>query len=403
MIKVLIVDDNVERIREIASCIDNGMCSIDYVTTKNEALCQLELNQYDLAIIDIMLPENISSLNPSKTGGIDLITDIEKRVRIKAPFYIVGITAYDDMMEENCDFFYKRIIPIFPWKKGDDSWKEKFLNKINYINLVKKNTPPKADIAIITAVPEEFEAIRASFGNGQKINIHNDPETYFLVDFKNSSGKSVKIVMALLPTMGLTAATNMTTKMIYNFSPEKIFMVGICGGIKGEVSLGDIVVATNTWDYGSGKIKPPQNGDEGYYDFEPSPEQISVEPDMIDNLKHSSKNIIKQVTDEWNSIHKAILCPNVLLGPMPSGASVICDAELFKRIVKPQHRKCLGLDMETYGIYYAVQHSSCNPIKFLSIKAVSDYADIDKNDKYHEQCCYFSSNFLKKCIYDDIL
>lgn len=30
-------------------------------------------------------------------------------------------------------------------------------------------------------------------------------------------------------------------------------------------------------------------------------------------------------------------------------------------------------------------------------------ADTKKGDDYHEACCYLSSNFLKECIYNEIL
>lgn len=404
MIKILLVDDNIERVRELVACINTDLCSIKYVTTKNEALCEFEKTQYDLAIIDVMLPENLSSMNPSKTGGIDLIKDLPKRPKIKVPINIVGITSHDEMFQENSMFFDECVIPIFVWINGEDECKKKILNKINYIILTKKNTPPKVDAAIITAVTEEFESVQASFGNGQIVKVENDPQTYHMVELADKNGEKHTILLAMLPTMGLTAAANTTTKIINKFSPDKIFMVGICGGIKGEVELGDVVVASSTWDYGSGKIKPKKEGESCYYTFEPSPNQISIIPETLDGLKLASNDIIRKITESWNQIHKPeIISPKVKFGPMPSGASVICDSVLFDEIVKPQHRKCLGLDMETYGVYYATQYSSAKPILFLSIKAVSDYADIEKNDDYHERCCYFTANFLKECIIECIL
>ena len=59
--------------------------------------------------------------------------------------------------------------------------------------------------------------------------------------------------------------------------------------------------------------------------------------------------------------------------------------------------------METYGVYYAAQHTLANTVECLSIKSVSDFADDEKNDNYHDFCCYASANFLKECIYEKIL
>ena len=73
MIEVLIIDDNLTRIREINAFIPNNLANIEHVTTKNDALRKLTESQYDLAIIDIMLPNTMSELNPNKSAGIELI------------------------------------------------------------------------------------------------------------------------------------------------------------------------------------------------------------------------------------------------------------------------------------------------------------------------------------------
>lgn len=57
--------------------------------------------------------------------------------------------------------------------------------------------------------------------------------------------------------------------------------------------------------------------------------------------------------------------------------------------------------METYAVYYAAQNAINSP-KFLSIKAVSDYANKDKNDDYQKYAAFISIQFLLKEL-DDIL
>ena len=88
---------------------------------------------------------------------------------------------------------------------------------------------------------------------------------------------------------------------------------------------------------------------------------------------------------------------------MPSGASVICDSALYEQIIRPQHRKCLGLDMETYAIYYASKNTVEHGISFLSIKGVSDFADVAKDDSYHNLCCYLVANFTIECLKNGLL
>lgn len=81
------------------------------------------------------------------------------------------------------------------------------------------------------------------------------------------------------------------------------------------------------------------------------------------------------------------------IGALPSGAAVVQDEQLIKTIVIPQHRKCLGIDMETYAVYYT---SHCNKYQpqFLSMKVVVDFADSGKDDEYHEYASYISAHTL---------
>jgi len=52
------------------------------------------------------------------------------------------------------------------------------------------------------------------------------------------------------------------------------------------------------------------------------------------------------------------------------------------------------VDMETYGFYYACENALLPKPEFFSIKAVSDYADNQKNDNYQAYCAFTSANFL---------
>lgn len=403
MINILIIDDDNDRIRKIAAAVKGDSINVEYVMTKNEALCKLEENEYDLVIIDIMLPENIDSVNPQPTAGIDIIKDIYQRIKIIPPRSIVGVTSSSETFENCKSFFEEKLVPILIWNESDDLWKKQLLEKINYLKLNKFESQA-VDIAIVTAVADEFNAVKQSYENWQKYTVINDPTTYFITNIITNNGHSKKILLTQLPDMGMTAASNAVTKIILNFNPKSVYMVGICGGVRNEVELCDIIVATQTWDYGSGKIMPKSDNGNSYYSFEPSAKHIGLKPEIINNLTYSNEDILKKVVEKWNEKHQdKPLNPNLKFSPMPSGASVICDPTLFEEIIKPQHRKCKGLDMETYGVYYAVENTSTEPINFISIKAVSDFADTEKDDNYHEACCYLSSNFLNECIFNEIL
>lgn len=405
MVNILFVDDNLDRIRSIRSILPKDKVKTEYVTTKSEALRMVSKEVFDLAIIDIMLPETLDEQNPNKKAGIELIQDFEKR-KVNPPAHIIGITSDDDTFSEYETFFSDRLFPIIKWNPVDNGeWNKKIIRNIEYIYSTKYQNKKdiQVDVAVITAVQDEFDAVWGCYENWESIDIQNDPSTYYFTHAKNKDGQAYVILLTILSEMGLTAASNSTTKIINTFSPKKIFMVGICGGVKGEVELGDLVIANTSWDYGSGKIKPANGKSGHYYEFEPSPNQISISP-IYNNLKHSTSEVIEKITSDWNNHHRnKPMSPKLHYGPMPSGASVICDEALFTEIIRPQHRKCLALDMETYGVYYACNNSTTSRIDYLSIKAVSDFADQEKNDDFHEFCSYLSASYLKICLDSGLL
>ena len=49
--------------------------------------------------------------------------------------------------------------------------------------------------------------------------------------------------------------------------------------------------------------------------------------------------------------------------------------------------------METYAVYFVANNSLKHP-KFVSIKAVCDYANQYKNDNYQEYSAFVSTQFL---------
>jgi len=87
--------------------------------------------------------------------------------------------------------------------------------------------------------------------------------------------------------------------------------------------------------------------------------------------------------------------PRLIFGPLASGAAVIADKTIFEKLQAEQHRKLLGLEMEAYGVLLAVEELPHPQPEAFVIKAVQDYADHDKSDKYRGYACHVSSAVLK--------
>lgn len=398
MVKILIVDDDTSRGREICSEIDFDGIDVEQVTTRRDALKKMSNHQYDLVILDIMLPSDSKTVETSCEVGEELLNMIINTNSIIKPYNIIGITSGEDVYEKIKSKFQNNLLPIFFWDSFNMSCKEAIKNKVNY--LIKLNNQKKIkkelDIFIITAVESEYNAVYGLYNGWTPLFFDDDPTIYQATNVV-INGKPKSIGLVLLPEMGMTSASCITTKIVKNFSPKEIYMIGICGGVEGEVDLDDIVISSMSWDYGSGKIKATSpSSAKTYYELQPSPHQINIEPNIHYKITTYKSEIVEEIIASWNSIHADdLISPKLHLSPMPSGAAVICDENIFYELIKPQHRKCVALDMETYGVYFAIKNSTNKQVKFFSVKCVSDFANSHKNDNHHEKCCYISANFLK--------
>ena len=88
----------------------------------------------------------------------------------------------------------------------------------------------------------------------------------------------------------------------------------------------------------------------------------------------------------------------IYFGQMACGPAVVASEEIVNQQVKAHARKALGLDMESYGVYYAAQATTGSGTRAIVAKSVCDFADKDKNDKNQEYAAYTSAWFAKHLI-----
>ncbi len=390
MIRILFIDDNIERTQEIICWLDeyNIESICEHAITKDEALRKLSCLQYDLVVVDIILPESIKNPGFSSSAGLDIINEICFSKSIIRPLFSIGITSNQESYNAVKDEFDKKFIPLSIWDVGDNDWKSKFIAKIKYISKLSTEYKPinmnKVDTAIIATVDDEYHALNMLPICWDDIRIPGDPLMYSKGTLSN--GKT--ILKVKLPEMGMSAASHVTTKIIELFEPKWIVMIGICGGNKDEVNLGDVIVADRTWDYGSGKIK---RGEDGGATFSALPNQICIDANLRADIERNAE-IITNIYTDWNTKYRDNKISVVKIGAITSGSAVVANREIIEKVVESQYRKVLAIDMETYGVYFACQNSG-KSVKFISIKSVSDLTDTKKDDSYHDYCSYVSAKF----------
>lgn len=390
-IKILVVDDDRSKLAKVIKLLEETGVQrecIEVAQTGSEARRFLMALRYDLLILDVALPMRAED-SPDRKGGIKLLDEVVERDIYKKPDNVVGLTGFDDLHKEVMDKFHSRLWSLEYYDPSDYSWIDRVKAKVRYIisqSSQVEHISYGADVCIIAALHSpELTAMRSVKWNW------NVPESLDEIGYCyearfESKGKSKRAIAAAAPRMGMVATAILSMKMIVKFRPRLLIMMGICAGVKATCAIGDVLVADPAWDWQMGKYV---NG------------KFAFAPDQIDIPTAISERFIQLNDDKnlWFNIYQSFSgskpssLPTLKIGPVPSGSSVLADAQVLKDI-KTQHRKMLGLDMELYGMYAAARDCSPpRPITF-GIKSVSDYADSRKGDMYQSYAAHVSAHTL---------
>lgn len=403
--KVLIVEDENNKAQQVKSAITEGTGvnkeNVDVVPGINEAIQKLLHEKYQFMIADMCIP-NVYGEKIEEDGGLQLIKVITQDKRVLKPADIIVLTAHEGMIEKYRDKIEKESFSMISYDSSSEEWKQRIRDRLAYI-LSYDNSPDKKrdymyDVAIVTAVQVEREAVRNLSDNWTVKSVEGDSARYYETEWE-CRGKVKKIITTSLTQMGMVAAATLTTKIIYNFSPRYIIMPGIAGGVKGEYEFGDIILPREVKDYCSGKYTTPTEGEEeaqlnplSY--FVPTATSISTDADIVNLASQDFSDILSAIHRKWPQNTKYRI-PSVRTGYMASGDSVVQNKAVIDIMIKNHLRQADGLDMEAYGVYFAAQQAVMPKPIPICMKAISDFADKKKSDEHQAYAAYTSAQFTK--------
>lgn len=399
MFKILIVEDDQDKLKKITGSLNNiegvDINSISNVMDARSAKLLLRSTCFDYLILDIAIPARIDE-DVRKDGGTELLRELLERDVYKMPVHVLCITAFDDVYKKEANFMYENTITFLYCDPTVDNWQSQIkvvVSRAVAANNCQKYTTSDYESFLVIVCALEIPELRAVLGNGwewEKVNIENDATVYYKSRISVADNTRV-CYAAAAPRKGMPASAVLASKMISTFRPKYLAMSGITSGYKEKAKLGDVIVADPVWDWGSGKLIVINCKTV----FEPEPHQLDLEVEIRNKLKlmaqdTSALSLIRNNCEFDRPSHEL----SMLLGPLASGAAVLADDITHQRILK-QHRGLLGIDMETYAVFAAAQEATApRPIVF-AMKSVVDFADEEKDDKYHKYSSYTSAEAIK--------
>lgn len=387
---VLIVDDQYDnKVKSITRKIKSlTETNVKHVLTARDAYDAMTASSFDLLILDLQIPESLGE-DVDVDGGINFLEMISSDEEIDIPSIIVGVTSHKESYDNNIQKFTTKGWTLHLFDGETD-----FIEEI--IETTHRRSKPDHiyDVAFITALRHtEFEAL---LNNGMKwIELDfNDCNKYYTTTFADKSNIQRTAIATYCQGMGMPISAAVSMKIINKFSPKLVIMTGIAAGVEGKVNLGDVIVPSQIWDWGSGKLTDTEHGTTHLFD----PESLSVDVNLINEIKEiSSKGLY---VDEIKRNYQGATPANSLaihVGPVASGASVLADSKTIE-LIKEQKRSVIGVEMEAYGVLVACRLCGQHPTKALIIKSACDFANAHKNDDWQKYAAYTSTMIAKNII-----
>jgi len=401
---VLVVDDDARKQGRVAEVIRTAVgaipCNIECVASVPEATEKL-VKHFDLVILDINLPTRKGEA-PVRDGGVRLLKQISRGgPGLVRPAHILGVTAHVDLIITAGAEFGIEAWEVLHCDPATAEWEDVIRNKAIHVSaqtVAAHQREHECDVAIITALKDvEFEAVRRLPCSWQQMPVASDDSVYYVGQI-SGDGRKVKVVAAAAIEMGIAASTALAMKVIQRFRPRYLFMAGIAAGIGGNP--GDILVADESWDYGSGKIV---TGEDGEREFRFGAKHIQVDAALKDRIAHFSRDradVISRIQERWPGTPCEYRL-QVRIGPVATGAAVVEHRETIDEI-RSQDRKLIGIDMEAYGVMVAGRIAPEPRPKCVVAKSICDFGVPPKTDDWQRYAAHTSAwfvhDFVAECL-----
>lgn len=206
-------------------------------------------------------------------------------------------------------------------------------------------------VAILTALSLEYDAVLTRLTDVERVTHPRGT----IARRGQLPGTPWQVAVVNMGEGTLTAAT-LTERVLTWFDPEAVLLVGVAGGLKDDIEIGDVVVATKVYAIHGGKQ---------------TPDGFLVRPEAwraSHRLEQAAKEALRGTTD-FEAYFKPIAVGDVVLADRKS--------ELARHI-HAHYNDAVAIEMESSGVANAVHLAG--EAGALIIRGISDRADPDKSE-----------------------
>ncbi|MFE4176950.1 hypothetical protein ACFRR7_33785 [Streptomyces sp. NPDC056909] len=214
-------------------------------------------------------------------------------------------------------------------------------------------------IVVFTALPLEYRAVRAWVADPQRV----DHEAGTIFECGRIPGTAWEVYLSQVG-QGNQGAAVLTERAIRMIGPDAVFFTGIAGGLKHDIALGDVVVATRIFAYHGGKQEETfKNRPETWpasHRLEQAARFAVLDPQWAETLLPAGRD-----------------APDVHFKPIAAGEVVVnAQASALQSLLDEHYNGVAAI--ETEGAGFAGAASMADQVPALVIRGISDRADGSK-------------------------
>lgn len=249
------------------------------------------------------------------------------------------------------------------------------------------------DIGVVAILSEELRALVDEL----KLERHRVPGGLFFYQGNcHTPYADIRVVATQSQSQGQRSAMAAFENLRRHYSPQKLALVGVGGGIhNGHARIGNVIVATDVVYYENRKLNPGgEVRHRGEHRQAPAAIVHGVNAYFTDYGTPAKINgqVSSHVSEEFE----------VYPGVIGSGEAVIADQESeIRSYLSAYHEKVLAVDMEAGGLSQYWQensvHGEHNP-GWVVIRGVSDNADEHKGHEYHGIAARNAAHVLRQLL-----
>ncbi|PPK61001.1 5'-methylthioadenosine/S-adenosylhomocysteine nucleosidase [Actinokineospora auranticolor] len=214
-------------------------------------------------------------------------------------------------------------------------------------------------VAVLTALPSEYVAVR---GHLRDIRPRTHPAGTLFEVGQVANGRAVALAGI---GMGNMSAASLTERMITEFAPAAVMFVGIAGGLRDRLALGDVVVAT--------RVYAPHGGRSETDGFRSRPRAF----DVSHRLEQAARRT--ELLGRWRDALDDGPRPAVHFDPVVAGDVVLDSRESdHAHHLRQHYNDAVAVEMESAGFAQAAHLNEKVPM--LVVRGISDLAGGAKRD-----------------------